>query len=182
MNIDPSLNKLTNEQLQDLLWKMKQAKQERIDAPHTRASIYWDPNLPGYRIAVPYRKEFVTALKANILAKECGYDETTKTWTILGETHFLAASQLLLIHFLGNIGQMQSKREYEAELAARQANNAPMTKEQKAAVVFVAYLDLESLASAFKKRAITLHPDKGGDSKDFSEFNAAYQMLKETMK
>ena len=40
----------------------------------------------------------------------------------------------------------------------------------------------KELKSAFKKKAMQYHPDKGGDSEKFKQVNEAYQILSDTQK
>lgn len=177
-NIDSILNQMKDsKELADLLWKARQRLKEGYDAPFAVASIYWDPRVPCYRVSVPYNAEFVSEFKTQTGP---AFDEATKTW-VIAEGQYLPALRLILHHFQSKIGQIMVRGHYEAELAASQNRQPALSKEQIAAFDFVCHLDSESLAAAFKKRATTLHPDKGGSSADFAEFNAAYQLLKEEM-
>lgn len=181
-NINSKLDQLDPKALQDLLWKVKQTVAEGFSSPHIKVSIQWDPNLVGYRLGLPYNKEFVAALKTAIPDNQRGYDKTSETWTIL-EPSFMKALRVVLTYYVDtSIAKIQTRNEYEALLAASQVAAPAISKEQNAAYHFIANLDLDSLAAAFKKRAMSLHPDKGGSPSDFSDFNAAYQVLKEAMK
>lgn len=182
VDINAKINSMNNQQLQDLIWKVKQAKSEGIDSPFTIATIYWDPDIPGYRIAVPYDGAFVGGLKHNIPEGSRAFDQATKTWTILGESYFKVAQRLMWQFFAEKMGDVKTRREFEYERIAAEAQNKPLSKEELAAFTFVAHLDVDSISAAFKKRVITLHPDKGGNPKDFTDFNSAYQFLVKELK
>lgn len=182
-SMNPHIEDLNNDQLQELLWKAKQAKADGFSSPFKDASIYWDPGLPGYRMQVPYKKEFVVSLKMIVPQENLGFDQQTKTWSIL-ESYFHPVLSLILFHWVpeNKIKKIQTRTEYEALIAAGGASTTPqLSKEQVAAFTFVAHLDMDSLTAAFKKRATKLHPDAGGNSADFAEFNSAYQQLKKEM-
>jgi len=138
--------------------------------------IWWDGTVSLYRISSPYSESFIKSKIHSIPWQDRAWDSQTRTW-LFAEQYLDDVQRWCIEEWPGMSITVKTRFETEREMRGA-LPSGEFTIFQKASIAFVELLDAEALASAFKKMAVKLHPDKGGDKSKFSELNSAYQELK----
>jgi hypothetical protein len=135
--------------------------------------IWWDSQVAAYRIAMPYSQEFVSAIKALIPASDRAFDPTTKVWTFT--ERFFDPMQLLCEKVYGKHNVVAVTRQ-QAQSAQAPASITKFTAAQLA-VDFLTLVGFDAAQAAYRRGAVALHPDHGGNLEKMTKLNAVWQRL-----
>lgn len=143
--------------------------------PTTNVRIWWDTNVSAYRMASPFNKELVEAVKKFVPVSDRSYDPATKIWTFVERQ--LAPLQGLF-KTLGIQPTIVTRQQAEQ---AQQSSSATGPRRGTAldalALEFLRLLPYDAAQAAYRKAAMTLHPDHGGDMQRMTALNAAWDRL-----
>jgi hypothetical protein len=137
--------------------------------------IWWDTSVQAYRMVSPYNQDLVTALKSFIPVSDRSYDPATKIWTFVERQY---TPLLSLLAKLNCTPQVMSKQQVEqaAQQTSQQAGTAAVRVKPLDSVLieFVRLLPYDAARTAYRKAAMELHPDKGGDPAKAASLNDAW--------
>lgn len=135
--------------------------------------IWWDTSVQAYRCATPYKAEFVEALKLVIPTSKRSFDPSTKVWTFAEEC--LVGITALCARVWSTKPNVLTRQQVE-----NAQQSAVLSKTSGVDVVIVEFFRLlppEAAQAAYRKAAMLLHPDRGGDMDKMSRLNAAWQRI-----
>jgi hypothetical protein len=137
-----------------------------------RCTIFYDPKLDGYHIQCAYNPAFIEFLKAAIPASDRGFDPPTKTWMFAKK--YLDAVQQSAERFFG-------KNDVSVITEKQVAGSAPQTVAKQSLdsvmIEFMKLLPTDAATAAYRKAAMLLHPDRGGDMEKMSKLNTLWDRL-----
>lgn len=159
-----------------------------------RATFEWDSVAKAYKVDTPFDSNFVEFIKAKIPGQHRApqYDPQTKKfafwfiaeqfveplvelarliWPAQGAVRFVSRSEV-------EAQQVERERlEREQREAHKQAIIQALPERERAMVSFLSLLSLDALKAAYRKAALELHPDRGGDAAKMAKLNAAFAEL-----
>jgi hypothetical protein len=139
--------------------------------------IWWDTSVAAYRMASPYNRELVDAVKSFIPVSDRSYDPATKIWTIVERQ--LAPLQNLLKQ-LGITATIITRQQ--AEQASQSSPTQQRGKPLDTIILeFVKLIPQDCMVKAYRAAAMTLHPDKGGSMDKMSSLNAAWDRIQKEL-
>lgn len=136
--------------------------------------IWWDSSVAAYRLAVPYNQTFTELFKQLIPHSDRAWHPDSKIWTIT-EKYFDPTATLLKKMFGGAI-TIISRDAAEKVSAPPPVKLAPL---DQVLLQFIKLLPHEAAQSAYRKAALLLHPDKGGDMEKMANLNTCWQRIEE---
>jgi len=145
----------------------------------TNVRIWWDASVQAYRMASPYNKDLVEAVKTFIPVSDRSYDPQTKIWTIVERQ----LTPLTGLFKTLNIQPTVITRQ-QTEQAAQSQPNGAQKRGLDIAVVALDFMRLagpDAMQKAFRAAAMTLHPDRGGSMDKMSALNAAWERLQKEL-
>ena len=139
----------------------------------TIINIWWNPDAEAYNMIVPYSTGFKTAFELALPASDRSFDFDTKIWTFT-ERHLTAIASLVekLWHTKPTI-----ITRIQVERANSGGNIITSATIDSVIATFVKMLPYEAMQQAYKRAAMLMHPDRGGDMEQMSKLNAAWQRL-----
>lgn len=140
-------------------------------SPTSKVRIWWD-RAGFYRVATPYKPGFSEALKACIPGSEKKWDEISKNWCI--NEGYIKPIQLLCERLWPGEVQLTSRQEEERKATAAVTPTASL---DTIIIQFVKLLPYEAMQAAYRKGAMTLHPDRGGDTEKMAALTAAWTRI-----
>ena len=140
--------------------------------------IWWDPTVSAYRISAPYNKNFVGAIKTLVPASDRAFDNVTKFWTFT-EAYFGPIIELAAHVWSSSEIDIKTRKEVEAHhQQTRHAISGTATPIEGMMIEFVRLMPFEAMAVAYKKAAVQMHPDRGGDAVQMARLNKTWTRLK----
>lgn len=140
-----------------------------------KVTIWYDPKLDGYQLQSTWNsntEKFVNFLKTAIPVSDRSFDPQTKTWSFAKKylDPVVQASKMYYgNHEVSVITEQQVKGATQT-VAAKQTIDQVM-------VEFMKLLPFDAAQSAFRKAAILLHPDRGGDMEHMAKLNTLWDRL-----
>jgi len=134
--------------------------------------IWWDKDLEGYYMTMPFHKVFVDTLKQVVPGSDRGYNPAAKTWSFTEK--WLAPVTQLVTKIFGTPPQVLTRAEAEKASAPSVGVNSKL---DTVVLKFFQLLPYEAAQRAYKAAAMTLHPDRGGKMEDMSELNALWTRI-----
>jgi hypothetical protein len=146
--------------------------------PITNVRVWWDASVSAYRMASPYNKDLVEAVKALIPVSDRSFDPNTKIWTVV-ERQLLPLQQLFKTL---NIQPTIITRQ-QTEQASQSTPQGPQRNRAIAeiALEFMRVAGADAMLKAYRAAAMTLHPDRGGSMDAMSSLNAAWERLQKEL-
>lgn len=140
--------------------------------PTGSVRIWYDPQADAYRVVTPFNQAFVDAIKKLVPISDRAWDASSKTWTITER-------------FMGPVCSLaekafKCKATVVTKAQAQAASMPPVVRQAPLDSVildFFKLLPFEAAQGAYRKAALTLHPDRGGSMESMSRLNAAWQRL-----
>lgn len=140
-----------------------------------KCKIWWDTNVQSYHVSTPYNPEFVAALKQLIPVSDRHFDFDAKIW-VFTERFFGPVSRLAKTIW-PNPGEIVIIDRVTTDRASQ-----PTAVEKKPlsnlCQEFLEVLPFDAAQSAYKKAALLLHPDRGGDMEKMATLNALWNRLR----
>lgn len=140
--------------------------------------IWWDPSVQAYRFASSYSKEIVDFLGKSIPVSDRSWDPTTKIWT------FVEKQLQPILGFLKLAGVtpvLMTRQQVEAASQAKSNTNTGVSSQRKpldtVLIEFVRLLPYDAAKTAYRKAALELHPDRGGDASKAASLNDAWTRI-----
>jgi len=145
----------------------------------TTVRIWWDASIQAYRLSSSYNKDFVDALKNLIPASDRSFDPQSKIWTFVEKWLGPIQSFCKTAHVVPTlITRQQAEQAAQARPSASPSTGVLMTDPNDRDLLdFAKLLTFESAQAAYRRAALALHPDKGGDMAQMSKLNAVWQRL-----
>lgn len=140
--------------------------------------IWWDVDVGAYRMITPFNKAFVDTFKVILPASERAYDVDSKVWTFW-EKH-LTNVEALVTKLWGNAPVVITRSQAERASQSTGISNQSIPIDSVIAS-FVKLIPYEAMQQAYKRAAMLLHPDRGGDMEQMSKMNAAWQRLEKEL-
>lgn len=146
--------------------------------------IWWDASVQAYRLASPFNKALVDALKQHIPVSDRSYDPQTKIWTFV-EKQLAALQALLTIIGLPPIviTRQQVEQQQQQQAASQSQSNGSLPATQRGlplsdvVLQFVRVVPYDAMLKAYRLAALALHPDRGGSPDAMSTLNATWSRL-----
>lgn len=160
-------------------------------------SITWDTSVSAYRIKMNYDEDLVKLIKQYVSAQHRVWEPQSKTW-LIEEQYFDALRDLFNALQPGHVTveprYVTERKLRDAE--ARFKDSLPKTKDtpsvEDARREFyslskelgvgmgpIENVDFDYEKRLYRKMAILLHPDKGGDSVKMARLNTCWKVLQE---
>lgn len=135
------------------------------------ARIWWDPAVAAYRMLVPYNPQFNELFKSLMPHSDRAWDPNSKIWT-WPEKYLDPVTKLITTTFGTPLVITRGQTE-------KASSTAPVKAASIEAVManFFKLIPYEAAQTAYKRAAMMLHPDRGGDMEKMSELNALWQKL-----
>lgn len=141
--------------------------------------IWWDTSVSAYRMTSPYNATLVDALKQFIPVSDRSYDPATKVWTFVERQ--LTPLQVLLSKLQMQpvvITRQQAEQAAQAQSQSNTGTSAARVKPLDTVIIeFVKLLPYDAARSAYRKAAMELHPDKGGDATRSAALNDSWSRI-----
>ena len=150
-----------------------------------KCRIVWDLNTQAYLINLgsdARLKAYVEVLKQSVPSGDRSYDSDTRTWFVkegYGEGLRLLAQSVFGIHNVSFVSRTVAEQQ--------QANFVPLhgpTVEQVVGEFLIltgfdkqVKLDYDTAKRAYRRTALTLHPDKGGDAVKMARLNEVWKRV-----
>lgn len=145
-----------------------------------RCRIWWDKDIEAYHIQCPHNESFIEAIKQKIPAGHRSFDPATKFW-VFTEQFFGPVSKLAQAIW-PSPGDVQIMTRQQVESASQ--SSATVKKNQPIATSCEAFMKLvgqDAMAAAYKKAAMMLHPDRGGDIGKMQELNVLWSQIQKEL-
>lgn len=155
----------------------------------TQCSFTWDMPRSAYGVKCEYQPNFIEFIKAKIPASDRVWDPNVKTWFIK-EPWFdvmVELAQQLWPGAVAVITRSQSEAAWTAQENARKAalaaqRQAVLGPFESALLDFCSLCDEDALRAAYRKAALTLHPDRGGDKDTMAKLNASWFVVEQELR
>jgi hypothetical protein len=147
--------------------------QRSVAMPAKKCTIWFDPKFDGYHFQCAYAPQFIEFVKAAIPASDRGYDPSTKTWMFAKK--YLDAVENAATKFFG--------KESISVITEKQVSGASASPVGRTASIdsvmleFMKLLPADAAIAAYRKAAMLLHPDRGGDMDKMSRLNSLWDRL-----
>ncbi len=141
-----------------------------------KARIWWDTSIQAYKLQCQFKPQLVDFLKTQIPVSDRSFDPTTKIWTFT-ENYLQGVRALcVLLYGVNDVAVLERKT---VEGQARQAPTSVHTTNtlDSLCVQFVKLLPFDAAQTAYRKAALLLHPDRGGDMEKMSQLNVVWTRL-----
>ena len=158
-------------------------------ATQKKVRIWWDAKVSAYRLQGDFKPELIEFLKANIPSDQRNYELIMNPAVSGGKEHLwtfteqyfdgmVKAAQL----FFGSANVAILTRQ-QVESATRGPSSVPSMSSQLTSldvmlVEFMRLLPFEAAQSAYRKAAMTLHPDRqGGSMEKMTRLNSIWTRI-----
>lgn len=138
-----------------------------------KCTIWYDPKLDGYTLQCAFSPEFINFIKAAIPASDRSFDPASKNWKFHKKYADAVVSTAKKCFGDGNVAFISEQQVKGATPAASKT----LTLES-ACAEFVKILPFDAANAAFRKAAMLLHPDRGGNMESMSRLNILWDKIK----
>jgi hypothetical protein len=138
----------------------------------TKAILWYDPKLDGYQLQFAYNPQFIQFLKTTIPASDRRFDDTSKTWSFAKK--YLDPVRASAEAFFGR-AEVSVISEAQVKGAAQLPTKVHTINEVM--IEFMKLLPFDAAQSAYRKAAVLLHPDRGGDMDKMAKLNTLWDRL-----
>jgi hypothetical protein len=153
------------------------ANQNQMPPHNAVVRIWWDSQIDAYRISTPYNAGFVEFIKLKVPVSDRQWNPDTLIWTVA--EGWLAAIKELCTKTFGNV-QVLTRAQVEKASAPPPPAELKLLPIDHSLVAFMKLLPYEAAQSAYRKAALALHPDRGGDMSKMADLNSIWSSLEET--
>ena len=143
----------------------------------TGVRIWWDKDVQAYYISTPYNQNFVEFIKAAIPVGKRHWDPQTKIWMFSEE--FLPPL-LKLCQKVWGAGNVTVIDKFQVEKASA-TPSVQKTKMEDVLADFIRLLPYDVALTAYRKAAMQLHPDRGGDETKMSKLNTLWKRIQKEL-
>lgn len=142
-----------------------------------KVTIWYDPKLDGYQLQSTWNsntQQFIDFLKATIPVSDRSFDPSSKTWSFAKK--YLDPVTQSAKHFYGQVSVITEQQVKGATQAPSKTQNIDQVM-----VEFMKLIPFDAAQSAFRKAAILLHPDRGGDMERMAKLNTLWDRLEKEL-
>jgi len=142
-----------------------------------KCQVWWDDGVMAYRARFPFKQQVVDFLKQQIPHSERSWDDQSKIWTFT-EGYLTGTVEFFKIAF-GNqeVAVVTREQTEKAKAARQQPGLVKLTGIDAQLAEFMRLIPYEAARDAYRRAAIALHPDKGGDMEKMSKINALWTKI-----
>ena len=145
-----------------------------------QCQIYWDRDVKAYRMKFKYdpRKGpiIVNFLKQNIPQSDRQWDDSTKIWTFT-EQYLDGVYKFCVIVFGKTEVVLLDRKQVEASYQSQAPTARQATPLELELAEFMRLLPFDAAQSAYRKAAMLLHPDRGGDMDKMTKLNTLWNRI-----
>jgi len=138
--------------------------------------VWWDESVMAYRARFPFNKQVVDFLKQAIPHSERSWDQDQKLWTF---TEAYLDGTVKFFHIAFGTSEVAVVTKEQTEKARQKANTGVVriTGIDSQLVEFMKLIPYEAAKEAYRKAALLLHPDRGGDMEKMAKINALWTKI-----
>jgi hypothetical protein len=146
--------------------------------PVTNVRVWWDASVSAYRVSFPYNKELVEFLGKQIPVSDRHWDSQTNIWTCVERTLTPLLAFFKLLGVTANVITRQQMEQQAAQQQARGSITAQRVKPLDTVLCeFMRLLPYTAAQTAYRKAAMELHPDRGGDAAKAAALNDSWSRI-----
>jgi hypothetical protein len=138
-----------------------------------KCTIWYDPKLDGYTLQCAFSPNFIEFIKAAIPASDRSFDPATKNWKFHKK---YADAVLKTAKSMFGDSNVAFISEAQVRGATPQVSKN-LTIDQTFAE-FMKLLPFDAANAAFRKAAMLLHPDRGGNMDSMSRLNTLWDRIR----
>jgi hypothetical protein len=143
-----------------------------------KCSIFWDTSVQAYRMKCQFKPQLIEFLKKQIPHSERSWDESSKIWTFT-EKYLDGVRLLAETIFTKNECAVLTRAQVEAAQKPPAGGISVRTLNaiDSALADFMRLISYDAARAAYRRAAVELHPDKGGDMEKMSKLNALWTKI-----
>lgn len=157
--------------------------------PQQSCRIWWDVSIQAYRLSSSYNKDLVDALKAFIPVSDRSFDTGTKIWTITEKYFQPLLSLISKLHINPTVitrQQAEAAKTGSTTGSGYGSSSNAVTRTtlsviDKACLDFMKLLPYDAAQAAYRKAAMLLHPDRGGDMEKMTQLNQLWTVIEKEL-